>query len=82
MPAVPLELVRAAGPRVWFYKPEWRWWGWEDLVPFWTGHDEYSRNTFVIGWPITGRIIVARGWCGDRDCYEQSVAWLAEEWDD
>lgn len=46
-------------PRVWFYRPEWYWFGWRTLIPFWLGGDEFNRRTVVFGWSITGQIVIA-----------------------
>lgn len=48
-----------------FYGPERHWYGWQTLIPFSTGGDEYGRKTLLIGWTITGRIVFAfgsKGW--------------------
>jgi len=44
---------------VWLWPPQWHWFGLQTLVPFAFGHDEHGRKTLVIGWTITGRIIIA-----------------------
>ncbi|MDR6907482.1 hypothetical protein J2X63_003190 [Agromyces sp. 3263] len=68
--------VRAVkASRVWFWKPQWYWFGWRTLVPFLRGHDEFSRETLLFGWTITGRVIIATNYCGDIDCYEQTLRW-------
>lgn len=53
--------------RVWFYRPQWHWWGWRTLIPFYFGGDEYNRRTIVLGWTVTGRIIIAL-WDCKCDC--------------
>jgi hypothetical protein len=73
------EIKSFAGGRVWFWKPQWRWFGWATLLPFYRGHDEYSRETIVIGWTITGRVIIATHYCGDIECYEQTLRWHADD---
>lgn len=59
-------------PRVWAYKPTWYWHGWGTLLPVWRGHDEHARWTLVIGWPLTGRIIIALNGCGDPECEREA----------
>lgn len=57
--------------RVWFYKPEWSWRGWHTLIPAYTGSDEYDWHTIVLGWTITGRVIIATHHCpGTGKCAE------------
>ncbi len=51
--------MRHLAPRVWFWSPQWYWYGWRTLIPVYFGGDEYNRLTVVLGWTITGRIIVA-----------------------
>lgn len=72
----PQALLDIPKSRFWFYRPQWYWWGWS---PVYRGHDEYSRNTLMLGWPVTGRIIIALGYCGDEDCHEQSIRWAEDE---
>lgn len=59
-------------PRLWFWKPEWYWFGWRTLSPIWfhKGGDEWHRHTITFGWTITGRVIIAlwQGRCID-ECY-------------
>lgn len=76
MTRVPMRLREYPKSRVWFYKPSFYWFGWSTLVPVSFGHDEYSRNTMMLGWTVTGRIVVALGYCGDAECYEQSLRWI------
>lgn len=54
--------------RIWFWKPQWHWFGWRTLVPAHYGHDEYARRTILLGWTITGRVIIALWNCGDEEC--------------
>lgn len=49
--------------RVWFWKPSWYWFGPRTLVPFATGSDEWGWHTIVLGWTITGRVIIAWRQC-------------------
>lgn len=52
-------------PRVWFYRPQWYFSGWS---PVWRGHDEYGRWTLVVGWAVTGQVVIALWSCGDPEC--------------
>lgn len=45
--------------RVWFWKPQWHWFGWGTLSPVHRSADEWDWHTIVFGWTITGRIIIA-----------------------
>lgn len=45
--------------RVWFWKPSWYWHGWRTLLPWYIGGDESGRRTLLLGWTVTGRVIVA-----------------------
>lgn len=74
MPEAPLALRRARKSRVWFWRPQRSF----DWTPLRRGHDEYSRWTLVVGWPFTGRAIIALGYCGDQECHDESMKWLAE----
>lgn len=66
--------------KVWFWRPSWYWFGWDALLPFNRGHDEFSRSTVVLGWTITGRVIIPLWSCGDEDCYTQTLLW--NDWTD
>lgn len=57
--------------RIWFWKPQWYWFGWKTLVPLYYGHDEFARRTFMFGWTITGRVIIAVWNCGDPLCIKE-----------
>jgi hypothetical protein len=46
-------------PRVWLYHPEWYWHGWSTLWPVRYGSDEWGRWTVMLGWTITGRVVIA-----------------------
>lgn len=48
--------------RIWFWKPDF-WLGWDMFKPFFTGGDEFDWHTVVIGFPWTGRIIIATRPC-------------------
>ena len=54
--------------RIWFYRPEWYWYGWKTLIPIWRGHDDQARWTVVLGWTITGQIVIAVKDCGSVSC--------------
>jgi hypothetical protein len=75
---VALEAIKK--PRIWYWRPEMYWIGFPyGLSPILRGHDEYSRKTIVLGWTITGRICIATRYCGDLECYEQSLRWENEK---
>lgn len=70
--------------RVWAWGPQWHWFGWSTLLPIhvggWYG-DEYGRRTLVLGWTITGRVIIVWGTCYCDECCdgrEQTARWAAE----
>lgn len=70
----PLDRIkRLPKRRVWFYAPALYWFGWKTLLPVTFGHDEWSRQTLVIGWSITGRIVIPIGYCGDDNCYQETL---------
>lgn len=52
--------------RVWFYKPQLdvHW-------PVFLGHDEYARRVLVLGFPFTGRVLIALWKCGDTECLQE-----------
>ena len=52
--------------RPWFYRPTLYWYGWRTLRPFWLGDDEWCRRTLVLGWNITGQIVIPLREC--RGC--------------
>jgi len=59
---------------VWFWKPQWYWWGWRTLVPFFTGGDEFDWHTVCLGWTVTGRVIIATHPCrGTGKCAEYAA---------
>ncbi|MDQ0102315.1 hypothetical protein J2T10_001961 [Paenarthrobacter nicotinovorans] len=60
--------------RVWFWKPQWYWFGWKTLIPAYFGHDQYARQTVMLGWTITGRVIVAVRDCGAPECHDADWA--------
>ena len=79
MNQVPATLRAHPKSRFWFYRPQWYWFGWRTLVPMRFGHDEWSRKALLLGWTITGEIVIALGYCGDPDCYEYSVALIEDD---
>lgn len=50
---------RRALPRLSVWPPCWHWHGLSTLLPIGFGGDEHGRRTVVLGWTVTGRIIVA-----------------------
>jgi hypothetical protein len=58
--------------RLWFWKPQWHWFGWKSLLPFQYGHDQHARRVLVFGWTVTGRILFAVWSCGDESCMEEA----------
>lgn len=56
--------------RVWFYKPDFYWHRWS---PIWFGDDEYHWRTVVLGWNVTGQVVIAL-WpfrhCDTEGCWE------------
>ena len=78
---VPTVLRDAAVGRVWFWKPQISAHSWRSWSPAWIGHDEYSRRTLVLGFPWTGRAIIALWFCGDVECYSESVEMIRGEHD-
>lgn len=69
------EHHRLSRGRVWFYRPQWWWPRWSPVM---IGHDEFARKTLVVGWAITGQVVVALGWCGDEECIRDRDAMLRE----
>lgn len=59
--------------RVWFWKPQWHWFGWKTLIPVYYGHDEYARQTIMLGWTVTGRVIIALWGCGNPECEDDAA---------
>jgi hypothetical protein len=81
MSEVPARLREAdKGSRVWLWKPQWYWHGWSTLNPVFIGHDEYARRTLMLGWTITGRIIIALWHCGSEECYRDAIEELEWKW--
>lgn len=44
--------------KVWFYRPAWYWHGLSTLVPVYIGNSEDYCATLMIGWTVTGRVII------------------------
>lgn len=57
------EQRRPLRHRVWAYRPSWYWFGWMTLVPVYFGGDEYDWHTVMLGWTITGRVVIATRPC-------------------
>ena len=70
-----LEQARSE-ERFWFYKPEMYWHGISTLSPIAIGHDDYARHTLMLGWTITGRIIIALGDCGEKECHTYAIEYI------
>lgn len=66
-------LLRQSDRTPWAWRPQWHWHGWQTLLPLMLGHDEYARRTLVIGWTITGRLIIPIGDCGDPECHRDAI---------
>lgn len=61
-------MKRPLRSRVWFCRPQRYWTGWS---PFVRGGDEYDWHTVMLGWGITGRVIIATHRCsGTGRCAE------------
>ncbi len=56
--------------RVWFWKPQWYWHGWKTLSPVMFGDDQWHYKTLVLGWTVTGRVIIALYEFRDGKCDE------------
>lgn len=62
------RVKRPLRSRIWFRRPTWYFSTWR---PMWTGGDEYDWHTLVIGWNVTGQIIMATRRCpGTGKCAE------------
>ncbi|MFE6966871.1 hypothetical protein ACFVAJ_17305 [Agromyces sp. NPDC057679] len=59
--------------RLWFWRPQRHWFGWKTLIPVRFGHDEFARQTILLGWTVTGRMIIAIRDCRSVDCYRESI---------
>lgn len=65
--------------RIWFWRPELCWYGPTTLLPWYRGGDEYDWHTIVLGWTVTGRIIIATRRCPQTGkC--SGVRSLAPDW--
>lgn len=56
---------------IYFWKPQWYWFGWRTLVPFFMGEDPDGRRTLVLGWTVTGRMLIRLWMCKDPVCMKQ-----------
>lgn len=45
---------------MWVYRPQW-WY--QRLSPVWRSYDEYGRRTLVLGWCVTGQLVIAYRTC-------------------
>ena len=54
----------------WSIKPQWHWFGWSTLLPVTFGGDEYCRTTLVLGYTITGRIVIPLWSHSEASCGE------------
>lgn len=69
--------------RVWFYKPQWHWFGWKTLLPAFRGDDEWDWHTVGFGWTITGRVIIATRRCPQAGrCADATIGpdWPFDPW--
>jgi hypothetical protein len=67
--------------RVWAYGPQWHWFGWRTLSPIHRGGDEYDWHTIVLGWTVTGRLIIATRHCpGTGRCAELAAEFGLTDW--
>ena len=67
-------ILKQRDRRPWFWKPQWHWFGWGTLAPIGIGHDEYARHTLILGWTVTGRMIIPLWDCGDDTCRAEAMA--------
>lgn len=74
-PTAELRALQKAESKVWFWRPSWYWFGWGTLVPIYVGHDDFARRTLLLGWSVTGRVIIALWPCGEKDCYDDTLDW-------
>lgn len=61
------EVMLGKPVKIWFYKPTLYWFGWKTLLPFARGGDEWCRRTLVIGWSLTGQIVIPLWYCKGCD---------------
>lgn len=69
--------------RIWFWRPQLHWFGWDTLSPVHRGADEWDWHTIVIGWTITGRLIIATCRCPQTGrCAGMELApdWPEADW--
>lgn len=62
--------IQKASRKPWFYKPQWYWFGPRTLLPISLGNDEWCRYDLVIGFTITGRIIIPLWGHSEKSCGE------------
>jgi hypothetical protein len=76
-------VFRRVAPRVWLYAPQFYWFGWKTLLPWYLGGDEYDRRTLALGWTVTGRVVIALSRASDEKikALEAELAGLLE-WKD
>ena len=65
--------LRRKSERIWFYQPQWYWHGWSTLTPIARGHDDIARWCIMLGWTITGRVIIPLWDCGDPECHLHAI---------
>lgn len=78
-----VKMRRPLRERVWFWKPELHWFGPKTLLPFGRGGDEWDWHTIVLGWTVTGRMIIATRRCtGTGRCRDdiEELGGLQPDW--
>lgn len=72
-------MKRPWSDRIWFWRPSLHWYGWRTLIPVVRGGDEYDWHTLMLGWTITGRVIIALRRCPETGrCKDAGT--LAPDW--
>ena len=67
----------------WFYPPTLYWYGWRTLRLFWLGDDEWCRRTLVLGWNITGQIVIPLRECrGCEGCGPDQIIYTQPSMED
>jgi len=77
-PEIPADDEEISFRRVWFYRPEWYWYGFRTLIPFSYGHDEFACRVLVFGWSFTGQVCIAVWGCGDPECQADAERYIRE----